>query len=483
MSKKFVAVGFDLPSGHVEHVPFEAKASLLDWDIILFRPDIYEYLTHDYSNSQFNGKLALSDAKSFQLKEACAHWRREIASATTAGKLVVVFLTEPKEVYVATGEIQTSGTGRNQKRTRIVDLISNYSSIPIAAKWTRSEGAAMSLLPSAREILSSYWKTFGPASRYYATWDKASKGTCLTTKHGGLPVGMLIPEESSGGAILLLPDIDFDDEEFFEDCAGESIVLTSKGKKFESNLLSEILSIAKAITGSATRTAEPPWAGSEQFLLAKEFDLQRQLLVIDTEIEEANRKRSALSDELAKASGLRGLLYETGKPLEAAIIAALHVLGFSATNYQDGASEFDAVFESGEGRLLGEAEGKDNKPVNIDKLRQLSTNIHEDLLRDEVTRPAKGILFGNGYRLVEPSARPQQFTEKCVTSSESMAIGLVQTSDLFLAVHYLTDNSDEVYARECRKTMVEGTGLIKLPSPPDKSLQDSSPVTTNSATR
>jgi hypothetical protein len=56
------------------------------------------------------------------------------------------------------------------------------------------------------------------------------------------------------------------------------------------------------------------------------------------------------------------------------------------------------VFESEEGRLIGEAEGKDNKAINVDKLRQLSMNIHEDIQREEVTTPAKGVLFGNGYR-------------------------------------------------------------------------------------
>jgi hypothetical protein len=47
------------------------------------------------------------------------------------------------------------------------------------------------------------------------------------------------------------------------------------------------------------------------------------------------------------------------------------------------------VFESEEGRLIGEAEGKDNKAINVDKLRQLSMNIHEDIQREEVTTPAK----------------------------------------------------------------------------------------------
>jgi len=44
-------------------------------------------------------------------------------------------------------------------------------------------------------------------------------------------------------------------------------------------------------------------------------------------------------------------------------------------------------------RYIGEAEGKENKAVNIDKLGQLERNIQEDFARDEVQEPARGILL------------------------------------------------------------------------------------------
>ena len=56
-------------------------------------------------------------------------------------------------------------------------------------------------------------------------------------------------------------------------------------------------------------------------------------------------------------------------------------MGFVASPYKEANSEFDVVFESAEGRLLGEAEGKDSKAISVDKLRQLVMNIHEDLQR------------------------------------------------------------------------------------------------------
>jgi hypothetical protein len=40
-------------------------------------------------------------------------------------------------------------------------------------------------------------------------------------------------------------------------------------------------------------------------------------------------------------------------------------------------------------------------------------NIQADLQREETEKPATGILFGNGFRLVRPKDRPEQFTQKC----------------------------------------------------------------------
>ncbi len=130
-------------------------------------------------------------------------------------------------------------------------------------------------------------------------------------------------------------------------------------------------------------------------------------------------------------------MYEKGKALEAAIIDALRLLGFKAEPFKDSESEFDVVFECDEGRLIGEAEGKDNKAVNIDKLRQLSMNIHEDLQRDEVTVPAKAVLFGNGFRLQPLGDRGDPFTEKCHSAAGTASTALVFTPDLFPPVQYL----------------------------------------------
>ena len=88
--------------------------SLLDWGIILFKPEIGDFVSAYYDSYQ--GKPSLNDTQSFQLKECREHWRREIKQAVETGKTVLVYLPSLFEVYVDTGERSYSGTGRNQKR-------------------------------------------------------------------------------------------------------------------------------------------------------------------------------------------------------------------------------------------------------------------------------------------------------------------------------------------------------------------------------
>jgi len=471
MTKKIIAIGLSLATDDVEFGHFEDKTSLLDWDIVLFRPNIDAITSYDYGNTEYNGKLCLNDTKSFQLRESCAHWRREITQALEAGKTIIAFLNPIKDVYVATGTVSTSGTGRNQKVTRHVEPFNNYAAFPIKNNLTTAVGTAIAVHPNAQQILSSYWRVFGKKSQYNVVWNESHPATCLHTKHGQKPVGIVVNAKNSPGQLFVLPDLIFDDPAFTgHDEDGEEI-WTDAAEQFAALLVAEVVSLSKAAAIGSERTPSPHWASDSEYALEIEFELKKQLLLAETELEKAEKEKARLVTELDDASQLRNLLFEKGKNLESAIILALRILGFSADSYYDGKSEFDAVFESPEGRLLGEAEGKDSKPINIDKLRQLSTNIHEDLQREEVSIPAKGILFGNAHRLTPPKDRPPEFTDKCISSAGSMSYGLISTSSLYSAAQYLANSKNERFARECRLAMIEQTGLVALPAIPFSPLE------------
>lgn len=469
MAKTVITIGFGLASDDTHYEEFESKMSLLDWDIVLFKPDIHEFAS--LSSDQYQGKARLSESSSFRLKECCEHWRREIKQAVDAGKTVIVFLAALQEVYIDTGERSYSGTGRNQKTTHLVAPYTNYNCLPVDPKPVNAKGTAIKLSARGAEVLAPYWSEFQGCSEYQVILTAENIPACLVTRNGDKVVGAMLKSKNSSGALLLLPNIDFYPEEFLQEESAEDEdegedAWTPQAIQFAGRMLKAVVSLDNALHGSEDVTPEPSWAASPLYALASERILQAELLEAECQVEAAQKQKEELFDKLKSVGRLRGLLFEKGKPLENAIIEALQILGFKAASYKDAFSEFDVVFESTEGRLIGEAEGKDTKAVNVDKLRQLAMNINEDLQREEVTTPAKGVLFGNGYRLQPPGDRATAFTEKCVSAAKVSSTSLVATVDLFKMAHYVSDSHDVEFAKKCREAMLAAVGIARLPEPP-----------------
>lgn len=463
MSKSILTIGLKLASSVTTHESFRSTVSLLDWDIIVFRPQISSFW--GIYDEHYQGKPCLNDHLSFKLKESCEHWRREIKQALDNGKTIIVYLPEVEEVYIATGEVRHSGTGRNQQTTRMVVSYTNYAALPVQLGAINATGSAMKLAPQGAEVLAPYWAEFSSFSEYKVLLSSGEVRGIITTKNGDKPVATIIRSKTSSGALVLLPDVDFESDTFFE-TQGESRVWTPIAKQFSAKFVSSIIALDKVLRASADITPEPEWASNQAFVLGPERSLRSALLEAERKVEEAQHNKEAIESQLSSAGQMRALLYEKGKPLEMAIVEALKTLGFSAAPYRDSQSEFDVVFQGPEGRLLGEAEGKDNKAVNVDKLRQLAMNIHEDLQRDEVTHPAKPVLFGNGFRLSSPVGREIQFTEKCVTAAQASSTALVATTELFRVVQHLAEQPDEAFATLCRQSILSGVGIIALPEVP-----------------
>lgn len=460
MAKKILIIGFELATDDVQEEDFSSRASLLDWDIILFKPEISDFISYA---DQYQGKPSLSDTSSFQLKESSEHWRREIQQAVESGKTVIVFLSGMQEVYIDTGKRTHSGTGRNQKTTRLVELFNNYASIPANLKPTTTNGSSIKLSAKGAEVLSSYWSEFSEVSQYNVILTDEKIPACLVTKNGEKPVGALFRSKNSNGSLVCLPNIDFYSIDFLKNDGKD---WTPKALQFAARLLSAVVSLDTALHNTGEVTPEPSWAADSKYSLDFERTLRVELLEAEQNLEIAQRKKEEIVENLKSSGRLRGLLYEKGKPLEAAIIDALQIIGFKATNYKDATSEFDVVFESSEGRLIGEAEGKDTKAVNVDKLRQLSMNIHEDLQREEITSQAKGVLFGNGYRLQAVETREVAFTEKCISAALTSSTALIATRELFKVAQYLSGKPDSDFAALCRDKMLSGVGITTLPDPP-----------------
>jgi hypothetical protein len=463
MAKVVLSVGIDFPGDDVEGVNILSDRSLLDADIIIFRPGIPSF----YREETYLGKRCLDDDDSFRVREAFAHWRRELAAAVDAGKVVVLVLSAPETVYVGTGRIEYSGTGRNARGTRMVEKLNSYDSVPSKWKLHPASGTEMVLVPDAR-FLAPLWKDLEEFFEYRLYIEADAVSPLIRTRSGNRVVGAMVRRGS--GALIGIPSFDFDDPSFAKTRKenGQDVEYWSKkGLQHGKRMVSALISMVDALQKESSATPPPEWIRDNKYRLKAETSLETQISAISSQLLKLEEEQRALKEELGSAGTLRRLLYEQGKPLEELVIESLKIMGFAAANLKEGDSEFDAVFESPEGRFIGEVEGKDTKAINIDKFSQLERNLNEDFAREGVTQFAKGVLFGNAYRLQPVSERAEPFTEKCKTAAVRLGVALVHTPDLFDPCRYIIESGDSEYARSCRRAIFEAAGTVVVfpPSP------------------
>lgn len=294
-----------------------------------------------------------------------------------------------------------------------------------------------------------------------------SYGTVVfSTVKGTNTQGTIVKLKEKTGHIVLLPYFNF--EGMTEERKDGKSYWTKAGMKTGQQLISQLVEIDKVLRKSSGATPPPNWV-AEVPTSKKATSLEKKIDAIEASIRKKESKHSKTLEQKQQTDAIKALLYENGTLLEGEIENVLTMMGYEVSNFREGALEIDHVIVSPEGmRLIGEAEGKDKSAINIDKFRQLETNIQEDFQRDEVTEPAQGILFGNGFRLQKPAERPDEFTDKCYTNANRLGTALVKTSDLYPIAIYLSDHpDDEAFKASCRKVIEETKGtLVTFPEIP-----------------
>lgn len=457
--KEIISVGFDFPGNVVERVDYKDPISLADADIICFAPNFDDY----HFDELYKGLRTLSKSYGPKPRNHFAHWRTEILEATKSGKTVFIFLDVPETVWYYTGDQRHSGTGKNARTTDVVDAISNYSAIPLNLKDIQTKSGSKMKLVGQKELLTEYWNAFEEYSVYKASLpveEALVGGKVISDKDNRQILGSIV-RSKSGGHLVLLPMLNLDDLDYSES------ELTPE--QFGKVLMSSLVHIDKSLKRQDKTVPPPEWCNSEIFDSPKCRALRAKISEIESTMREQQNQKVSLEAQLADSQDLKLLLYGQGKPLENAVLRCLKLMGFDAEPFEDSESEFDVVFRSAEGRFLGEVEGKDNNAINVDKFSQLERNINEDFAKPETSEHAKGVLFGNGYRLKPLDKRPCQFTQKCLSGADRTGYALVETSSLFSVASYLESNSNPEFAAACRKSILETCGqIVTFPSTPMK---------------
>jgi|AntRauTorckE6833_2_1112554.scaffolds.fasta_scaffold10405_2 hypothetical protein len=435
-----------------DSLDYHSGASLLDFDITVFNPR-FPYLSVQSFSS---GGHCISIDSSKRTTASMQHWNRELLAALEAGKTVFVLLSELEDESFATG----TSSPRKGQTTYHTTNVNNYSAIPVDINVRNAKGKK---IIAKQQIFKPLLQVLQDIVEYQVVVknEKISEG--FVAKDGSR-LGGIFKLKDIPGNLVYLPY--FNLEHMTEETDDEE-VWTEDALKKSHGIVTQLLEIDRVLRAEDDQTPAPDWVEDFERPAASDA-LEAKIGQLDTRIEKLEADKSKNLNELAELERHKILLFGTGPALESAIEEALKLLAYKVEGFREGDLEIDHVIESPDGfRMVGEAEGKDSSAVGISKFRQLESNINEDFERDNVDEPAKGVLFGNSFRLTEPSKREGDFTEKCYKNAARLGTALVKTADLYPVVLYVLNNpKNDSYRAECRDAIGNTKGnLVKFPEP------------------
>lgn len=449
--KSIVCVNTQIPTVENE-LSYSSDGSLRDYDIVVFEPQLPYQSRINFSA----GGSCISIEGASAISKSSAHWSGELVSALRAGKTIFVILSAYKEDSAAIGTVGSS-KGSTSYQTSSVN---NYSTIPGGINVKNSRGRGIVVKDPAYKAL---FDTIKDIAEYRVVFEGPAAMRTIFAAKDGTPVGGIIRFKERPGHLVLLPYFDFTAPEFREESDDEidGEVWSKKALQVSRAVVSQFIAVDRMLKSGSEGSPPPAWV-SDCAKPGAIVRLESDIAEIDAKTERLRQQREQAEVQRAEILEFNRLLYETGKPLEHAIEKVLRLLGYAVDTHRIGDLEIDHVIISPTGRrMIGESEGKDTSAIDISKFRQLESNIGEDFERDDVDEPAKGLLFGNGFRLSEPGSRAEQFTQKSLTNARRLGSALIRTADLYpVAVHLLDHPEDDAFREACRVAIEETTGGI-----------------------
>lgn len=458
MSKKIFSIGYQIPGDHAEHVDLSSEQSLMDADILLISPDSLKpsggWVSFSSGGGCYDvGSSRIHTQRIFQLK-------KEIIDHLNFGKNVFILLSK-KEEYTLSNSMTVSKNTRNYNTA----TLSNYHFLPVNI-GTLTSASGKHIEFSGNQIFSNFYKKFEKYLEYQLYIENPSNAQVIFAGKNKTKILGAVYKVGTGN-LIVLPYLSYDYDKFVKTKKNkkgeEEEFWTETALKFGHGLVECLVQIASDLNKSTDKTLPPEWTRKHEFICAKEEQIIHSIKKEEQKIIDIGKEIEKLNVELSEEKVLKDLLFEQGKLLENAVTKSLKILGYSVENYDDGELEMDQVIISPEGhRYISECEGKNEKDIDISKLRQLIESMNADFNREEVEEKAFGILFGNPQRLTIPVERTLDFTKKCKTGAEREKIALIKTADLFKVVKYLSENRDEQFKNKCREAIHNGLGTIVL---------------------
>jgi hypothetical protein len=390
MKKRILSFGIPATHEQITFLPsVNDEMSMSDFDALVFDPQIIA-----------GTKIPLPTYLRRQ---------REIKDLVTAKGGIVICLLRPKMTFT---QINNNA------------LLSTYSFLvhatPNAIRYCEEfiepgAGSQFEVLSVNKGVSSSYFRILGKTLRFVAylntTVENLNSGGGIVFANDSIAHPIAVEFTEGVGRICFLPIAD--------GITGD-------------RLGAALVQVVEAHFGGPTELEAPEWLKEIEVPgasanNAKIEELEKEIDLLKAEVAELKKKRSDILN-------FRVLLYGSGKSvLEPVVRVALRQLGFQVPDPQEYAGEWDielsqpGMSETG----IGEIEGSLGV-IDVDKYRQLLDYIQAEVLEG---RDHKGILVGNGFRLMAPDAdeRLKPFSDHALRGATKNGFCLLPATELFKA--------------------------------------------------
>lgn len=422
-SGRVLALAHSFEHDAVTSAQFRSSVSAFDFDILIIDPAaaLFEYSLDPWATT-YMGLRALSDDDSVNLRRDVDRRRQEILDFVDMGRTAVVFVPPPTDCYVATGERQHSGTGRNRQTTRVVTTASLLRSVP--AKYSTRPAGGRSISFIGPPALSDFWRANRERFEYRAIFDETPGTPVMQVTGTNKVVSSLLT--AKGGNVLFLPSLD-DDR-----------LSAAAARRAHRTFIDSLLDAIGGLGG----VSEPLPEWSFEILVPGEAAAAESLQRLESSIADLVTQRDDVQANLLSLRQLKYLITGSGKDFERAVERVFVALGADIHPADEGRTDLrmtlasEAVVVESKGKKASAAEGD---AAQLEKWVALE-------VADGRPRP-KAVLAVNAFREASLGTRSEAFPDQMLrysTSREHCLITGWQLLAAFTEVARRPEAADEI---------------------------------------
>ena len=461
---------------------FSSDVSVFDFDVVIWDPagTLKTYLL--VYGERYMGLPCLSDDTSVRLMRDVLRRNAEFVEFVDSGRTLIVIGRPPQECYIATGEKQHSGTGRNRETTRIVKPFDVMDAVPLT-DFSFSAGSGTRIECVGSGPLVDLVKQYKARVKYSAAVTHPAASPFVRVAGMDRVVGAVYRSTNTLGQIVIMPSMDLttaldsdeelptektddvdersdsdDRDEGREEGAGgpdddeyddeyESNPWSKIAPAFQADLLSAIEAL-----GGVKVVTRPSW--TERFATDEQLENRARLAEFRTKVEEARDALAKVDTEREVIDARDQLFLGSGRALELEVRAVLELLGGEVTDAAPGRDDWRVAFP--EGRAVVEVKGvaKSAAEKHAAQLEKWVAGAYE-----ETGVMPKGILVVNTWRDVPLDLRVDaDFPQQMIPYSTSRKHCLISGVQLFVLRAQI--KSGQVEPDAARTMILETTGVL-----------------------